>query len=176
MVGHEPTTTERDKATESTATSGRNGDGRQAEGQSSRNSVSNPTPRPGGTGLQNGDDATDGCCWECSVRGELEEATIFDTSGGAYLQLCRWCRSVFERRHNIYQSTVFVRCSRHRDPSRADGLKFFNADNNEALHVCDNCRLKLLGMTVGGTTAAGQTDAEQERRRARRDPHREMGE
>jgi hypothetical protein len=91
-------------------------------------------------------------CWECSSERELEEATITDTSGGAYLQLCQWCRDVFERRHDIYQPTVCVRCGRHSDPSRADGLRFFDPGDGEALHVCDDCRLEMLGM-VGSDTA-----------------------
>jgi hypothetical protein len=90
------------------------------------------------------------CCWECSARGELEEAAIFDTSGGAYLQLCRWCRGVFERRDDIYQHTVCVRCSRHCERGRAVGLMFLGAvDGAEALHICDDCRVELLGMTSG---------------------------
>jgi hypothetical protein len=90
----------------------------------------------------------DDCCWECAAEGELEEATIFDTSGGAYLQLCRWCRGAFERRDNIYQPTVCVRCSRHRNPSRADGLQFFGTSKeSESLHICDACRVDLLGMS-----------------------------
>lgn len=95
-------------------------------------------------------------CWECSARGDLEEATIFDSSGGAYLQLCRWCRGAFEQRGDIYQPTVCIRCSRHSNPSRAEGLQFFDADDGAgALHVCDDCRLKLLGMVSGNETPAG---------------------
>jgi len=96
------------------------------------------------------------CCWECSATGELKEATIFDTSGGAYLQLCRWCRGILERRDNIYPPTVCVRCGRHSDPNRAEGLQFFDGgDGAEALHICDDCRLELLGMVSGDETPAG---------------------
>jgi len=94
-------------------------------------------------------------CSECSSERKLEEATIVDTSGSAYLQLCRWCRDVFERRRDIYQPTVCVRCSRHSEPSRADGLRFFDAGEGEALHICDDCRVDLLGMASGREAPGG---------------------
>jgi len=96
-------------------------------------------------------------CVDCGRQPpELYEASIFDTGGVSHLELCRHCRERLERRGVIYQSTVCVRCSRHRNPSRADGLQFFGAvDGAEALHICDDCRLELLGMVSGDETPIG---------------------
>jgi len=93
-------------------------------------------------------------CASCHSTGDLQAATLYDTSGGTYLQLCQWCRGVFERRRDIYQPTVCVRCNCHSDPRRADGLQFFDASNDEGLHVCDDCRVELLEMT-GGSPPVG---------------------